>query len=63
VTLSKCSKCGGKLVYESYPAEEMLVVKCFMCGKIDGYRELSREESRKLFRKVDRVPAPQPLAS
>ncbi|HZU11831.1 MAG TPA: hypothetical protein VFB58_03250 [Chloroflexota bacterium] len=48
-----CKKCGGKLVYESYPLEEMLVMKCFMCGKIDSYRELSRQESRTLFRRVD----------
>jgi hypothetical protein len=33
--------------------EEMLAVKCFACGKIDSYRELTREESRKLFRRVD----------
>lgn len=58
-----CSKCGGKLVYESYPLEEMLVMKCFVCGKIDSYRELSREESRQLFRRVDRPAVRQPLAS
>jgi hypothetical protein len=58
-----CSKCGGKLVYESYPIEEMLVMKCFVCGKIDSYRELSREESRRLFRRVDSPVARQPLAS
>ena len=52
-----CSKCGGKLVYESYPMEEMLVMKCFVCGKIDSYRELTREESRQLFRRVDQPAA------
>jgi hypothetical protein len=53
-----CPKCGGRLVYEAYPAEEMLVSKCFVCGKIASYRELSREQARKLFRRVDRpVPA------
>lgn len=57
-----CKKCGGKLVYESYPLEDMLVSKCFVCGKIDKYRELTREEARRLFRRVDRVTAP-PLAS
>jgi hypothetical protein len=57
-----CKKCGGKLVYESYPLEDMLVSKCFVCGKIDKYRELTREESRRLFRRVDGVAAP-PLAS
>jgi hypothetical protein len=61
VTRPVCKKCGGKLVYESYPIEEMLVMKCFVCGKIDSYRELSREESRRLFRRVDQ-PA-QRLAS
>jgi ribosomal protein S14 len=40
-------------MYESYPQEDMLVNKCFMCGRIDSYRELSREESRQLFRRVD----------
>lgn len=58
-----CSKCGGKLVYESYPLEEMLVMKCFVCGKIDSYKELSREESRQLFRRVDRPVAQERLAS
>lgn len=33
--------------------EEMLAMKCFMCGKIDSYRELTRDESRRLFRRVD----------
>lgn len=49
-----CLKCGGKLVIESYPAEELLAQKCFSCGRIAGYRELTREESRRLFRPVDR---------
>lgn len=48
-----CKKCGGKIVIESYPMEEMLAMKCFMCGKIDSYRELTRDESRRLFRRVD----------
>ncbi len=43
--------------------EEMLVSKCFVCGKIANYRELSREESRRLFRRVDQPPMVQPLAS
>jgi hypothetical protein len=50
-------------VYEAYPAEEMLVSKCFVCGKIASYRELSREQARKLFRKVDRPVAAKRLAS
>jgi hypothetical protein len=62
VTRPCCKKCGGKLVYESYPLEDILVSKCFVCGKIDKYRELTREEARRLFRRVDRSPAP-PLAS
>ena len=53
MTRLSCTKCGGKLVYESYPAEDMLVLKCFACGKIDGYRELTREQARRLFRTVD----------
>lgn len=53
VARHSCGKCGGKIVYESYPVEEMLVFKCFTCGKIDRYRELTREESRRLFRPVD----------
>lgn len=57
-----CKKCGGKLVYESYPLEDMLVSKCFVCGKIDKYRELTRDEARRLFRRVDAVTAPR-LAS
>ena len=57
-----CKKCGGKLVYESYPLEDMLVSKCFVCGKIDKYRELTREEARRLFRRVDPANAPR-LAS
>jgi hypothetical protein len=55
-----CKKCGGKLIIESYPMEEMLAMKCFTCGKIDAYRELTREQSRNLFRRVD---ARVPLAS
>jgi hypothetical protein len=57
-----CKKCGGRLVYESYPLEDMLVSKCFVCGKIDKYRELTRDEARRLFRRVDPITAP-PLAS
>lgn len=59
----KCGKCGGKLVLESYPMEEMLVSKCFVCGKIDNYRELTREESRRLFRRVDQPKLVERLAS
>ncbi|GAC1329339.1 MAG: hypothetical protein NVS2B16_08750 [Chloroflexota bacterium] len=59
----KCGKCGGKLVLESYPMEEMLVRKCFVCGKIDNYRELSREESRQLYRRVDQPILTHKLAS
>jgi hypothetical protein len=58
-----CPKCGGKLVLEAYPLEDMLVQKCFVCGKIAKYRELSREESRRLFRKVDQPVAARRLAS
>ena len=58
-----CKKCGGKLVYESYPLEDMLVSKCFVCGKIDAYRELTRDEARRLFRRVDAPVSAQPLAS
>ncbi len=59
-----CAKCGGKLVCEAYPLEDMLVSKCFVCGKIAAYRELSREESRRLYRRVDQpAAAAQPLAS
>lgn len=58
-----CPKCGGRLVIESYPAEDMLAQKCFMCGRIAGYRHLSREESRRLFRPVDRVTVPVSTAS
>jgi hypothetical protein len=43
--------------------EEMLAMKCFTCGKIDSYRELTREESRTLFRRVDRPVATSPVAS
>jgi hypothetical protein len=42
--------------------EEMLVMKCFVCGKIDSYKELSREESRQLFRRVD-APVAAKIAS
>jgi hypothetical protein len=62
VTRPSCKKCGGKLVYESYPLEDMLVSKCFVCGKIDAYRELTREQARRLFRRVDQ-PAVHTLAS
>lgn len=57
VTRPMCKKCGGKLVYEAYPMEDMLVSKCFVCGKIDTYRELTRDQARRLFRKVDRAVA------
>lgn len=57
MTRPTCKKCGGKLVYESYPMEEMLAMKCFVCGKIDSYLELTREESRRLFRKIDQPAA------
>ena len=63
MTHPKCSKCGGKVVYESYPMEEMLVGKCFVCGKIDSYRELTREQSRRLFRRIDQPAVLQKLAS
>ena len=63
MTRPVCKKCGGKLVYESYPMEDMLVSKCWVCGKIDSYRELSREESRQLFRKVDNSLIAKRLAS
>jgi hypothetical protein len=69
VTRPNCKKCGGRLVYESYPLEDMLVSKCFVCGKIDSYRELTRDEARRLFRRVDAPvarpisPAVRPLAS
>lgn len=43
--------------------EEMLVMKCFVCGKIDNYRELTREQARRLYRRVDRPVATTPLAS
>lgn len=59
----KCSKCGGKLVSEAYPLEDMLVKKCFVCGKIESYHEMSREESRRLFSGADRSKAARPLAS
>jgi hypothetical protein len=35
----------------------MLVHKCFVCGKIDSYRELTRDEAKRLFRRVDHVAA------
>lgn len=63
MTRPSCKKCGGKLVYESYPLEDMLVSKCFVCGKIDSYRELTREEARRLFRRVDDARVARPLAS
>ncbi len=69
MTRPNCKKCGGRLVYESYPLEDMLVSKCFVCGKIDSYRELTRDEARRLFRRVDApvarpiAPAVRPLAS
>jgi hypothetical protein len=43
--------------------EDMLVRKCWVCGKIDGYRELTREEARRLFRRVDQAAQPTTLAS
>ena len=58
-----CKKCGGRLVYERYTLEEMLVGKCFVCGKIDSYRELNREEARRLFRRVDQPAPARRLAS
>ena len=58
-----CTKCGGRLVLESYPMEEMLVRKCWVCGKIDGYRQLTRDEARRLFRRVDQPVQPTRLAS
>lgn len=63
MTRPVCKKCGGKLVYETYPLEDMLVSKCFACGKIDSYRELTREQSRRLFRRVDQPVASHPIAS
>lgn len=63
MTRPSCQKCGGRLVYESYPMEELLVSKCFVCGKIESYRELSREEARTLFRRVDQPAVPRRLAS
>src|SRR5438270_13618 len=33
----------------------MLVSKCFVCGKIASYRDLDREEARRLDRRVDLV--------
>ncbi|MGH2443446.1 MAG: hypothetical protein ACRDFX_09820 [Chloroflexota bacterium] len=43
---------------EPYTAEDMLVSKCFVCGKIASYQEMTREESRKLFRTIDRAYPP-----
>ena len=63
MTQATCKKCGGKLVFESYPLEDMLAKKCFVCGKIDSYRELTREESRRLFRRIDQPMLVQRLAS
>jgi hypothetical protein len=69
MTRPTCKKCSGRLVYESYPLEDMLVSKCFVCGKIDTYRELTRDEARRIFRRVDRsavrplTPLARPLAS
>ncbi len=58
-----CSKCGGRIVYEAYPAEDMLVTKCFVCGKIDNYRELTRDEVHRIFRRVDASVVAEKLAS
>jgi len=58
-----CKKCGGRLVYERYPLEEMLVNKCWVCGKIDSYRELNREEAKRLFRRIDQPAVVGRLAS
>lgn len=58
-----CSKCGGRIVYEAYPSEDMLVTKCFVCGKIDSYRELTREQVRTMFRRVDSRTQSNRLAS
>lgn len=63
MTRPNCAKCGGKLVLESYPVEDMLVSKCFVCGKIASYRELTREQSRRLFRKIDQPTSIRKLAS
>lgn len=48
---------------EAYPAEDMLVSKCFVCGKIDSYRELTREQVRTMFRRVDTGTLAERLAS
>ena len=58
-----CKKCGGRLVYETYPMEDMLVSKCWVCGKIDGYRELTRDQAKRLFRRVDQPAVSTRLAS
>lgn len=63
VTRIPCKKCGGRLVYESYPMEDMLAYKCFVCGKIDSYRELTRQQARTLFRRVDAPRTQHSLAS
>ena len=63
MTRPSCKKCGGRLVYERYPLEEMLVNKCFCCGRIDSYRELTRDEARRLFRRVDQPVHAHRLAS
>jgi len=63
VVRPSCKKCGGRLVYERYPLEEMLVRKCWVCGKIDSYRELNREEARTLFRRIDEPVMATKLAS
>lgn len=51
------------MMYEAYPAEDMLVSKCFVCGKIDSYRELTREQARTMFRRVDAASLSERLAS
>lgn len=58
-----CSKCGGRIMQEAYPMEDMLVSKCFVCGKIDNYRELTREQVRTMFRRVDTGTLTERLAS
>ncbi len=63
MTRPKCSKCGGRMMYEAYPMEDMLVSKCFVCGKIDSYRELTRAQVRTMFRRVDTASLTERLAS
>jgi hypothetical protein len=63
VTRPSCKKCGGRLTYERYPLEEMLVGKCWVCGKIDSYRELNREEAKRLFRRIDQPAVVRRMAS